>query len=56
MGETKRKCLSEDCDNEAGNLECPKCKSLGIKNSNFCSQECFKRNWVCVSTFQLRSH
>jgi methionyl aminopeptidase len=27
-------------------LQCPKCLSLGIKDSYFCSQDCFKKNWV----------
>ncbi|KAK0725189.1 methionine aminopeptidase [Lasiosphaeris hirsuta] len=42
---TKRKCLGADCDNDAGTLQCPKCLSLGIKDSFFCSQDCFKKNW-----------
>ncbi|PHJ21294.1 methionine aminopeptidase [Cystoisospora suis] len=28
-----------------GDLSCPKCVSLGIKRSYFCSQDCFKANW-----------
>lgn len=43
---TKRKCLSVDCDNDAGSLQCPTCLKLGIKDSFFCSQDCFKKNWV----------
>lgn len=43
---TKRKCLGVDCDNDASALQCPKCLSLGIKDSYFCSQDCFKKNWV----------
>ena len=46
---TKRKCLGADCDQDAGSLQCPTCLKLGIKDSFFCSQDCFKRNWV--STF-----
>ena len=48
---TKRKCLGADCENDAGTLQCPKCLSLGIKDSFFCSQDCFKKNWVrgCVA-------
>ncbi|KAI1267710.1 peptidase M24, structural domain-containing protein [Xylariaceae sp. FL1019] len=40
---TKLKC--QGCDNEAGALQCPKCLDLGVKDSFFCSQDCFKRNW-----------
>jgi methionyl aminopeptidase len=42
----KKKCLGVDCENEASSLQCPKCLSLGIKDSYFCSQDCFKKNWV----------
>ncbi|EAA30034.1 methionine aminopeptidase 1 [Neurospora crassa] len=41
----KKKCLGADCENDAGSLQCPKCLSLGIKGSFFCSQDCFKKNW-----------
>ncbi|KAH8667058.1 putative methionine aminopeptidase, type I [Xylariales sp. PMI_506] len=41
----KRKCLGADCENDAGDLQCPTCLKLGIKNSFFCAQDCFKRNW-----------
>lgn len=43
---SKRKCLSADCENDAGSLQCPTCLKLGIKDSFFCSQDCFKKNWV----------
>lgn len=43
---SKRKCLGADCSNDAGSLQCPKCLTLGIKDSFFCSQDCFKKNWV----------
>ncbi|KAJ4397726.1 Methionine aminopeptidase 1 [Gnomoniopsis smithogilvyi] len=42
---TKRKCLSADCENDAGSLQCPTCLKLGLKDSFFCSQDCFKKNW-----------
>jgi hypothetical protein len=42
----KKKCLGADCDNDAGSLQCPTCLKLGLKGSFFCSQDCFKRNWV----------
>ncbi len=45
---TKRKCLGADCDNDAGSLQCPTCLKLKIKDSYFCSQDCFKRNWVTI--------
>jgi hypothetical protein len=44
----KKKCLGADCDNDAGALQCPTCLKLGIKDSFFCAQDCFKRNWVCT--------
>lgn len=40
------KCSGADCDNEAGSLQCPTCLKLGLTQSYFCSQECFKRNWI----------
>ncbi|PMD24514.1 methionine aminopeptidase [Hyaloscypha hepaticicola] len=43
--EAKRKCSGADCDNDAGSLQCPTCLKQGIKDSFFCSQDCFKRNW-----------
>lgn len=43
--EKKRKCEGADCENDAGALQCPTCQKLG-KDSFFCSQDCFKRNWV----------
>ncbi|KAJ9643981.1 Methionine aminopeptidase 1 [Coniosporium tulheliwenetii] len=39
-----RKCLGKDCPNDAGSLQCPTCQKMG-KESYFCSQDCFKRNW-----------
>lgn len=45
----KKKCLGADCENDAGSLQCPTCLKLGIKDSFFCSQDCFKKNWVCPS-------
>jgi len=44
-----RKCSSKDCSNDAGSLQCPNCQKLG-KESYFCSQDCFKRNWVLSKT------
>ncbi|ETS75262.1 methionine aminopeptidase 1 [Pestalotiopsis fici W106-1] len=41
----KKKCLGADCENDAGSLQCPTCLKLGIKDSFFCSQDCFKKNW-----------
>ncbi|EGU79763.1 methionyl aminopeptidase [Fusarium oxysporum f. sp. raphani 54005] len=41
----KKECMGADCQNEAGSLQCPTCLKLGVKDSFFCSQECFKRNW-----------
>lgn len=40
----ERKCEGENCANDAGSLQCPTCQKLG-KESYFCSQDCFKRNW-----------
>ncbi|KAI8633214.1 methionine aminopeptidase 1 [Xylariaceae sp. FL1651] len=42
---SNRKCLGADCDNDAGALQCPKCLELYNKDSYFCSQDCFKKNW-----------
>ncbi|CAK7221172.1 Methionine aminopeptidase 1 [Sporothrix curviconia] len=42
----KRPCAGGDCSNDAGTLQCPTCLKLGMKDSFFCSQECFGRNWV----------
>ena len=41
----ERKCEGADCNNDAGSLQCPTCQKLG-KESYFCGQDCFKRNWV----------
>jgi hypothetical protein len=48
--EAKRPCAGGDCSNDAGTLQCPTCLKLGMKDSFFCSQECFGRNWVRLST------
>ncbi|KAI1844982.1 hypothetical protein JX266_008775 [Neoarthrinium moseri] len=42
---SKGKCLGADCGNDAGTLQCPTCLKIGVKDSYFCSQDCFKRNW-----------
>ncbi|KAJ4286446.1 Methionine aminopeptidase 1 [Kalmusia sp. IMI 367209] len=42
---TARKCSGKDCENDAGQLQCPNCQKMG-KESYFCSQDCFKRNWA----------
>lgn len=42
--DAQRKCSGKDCENEASALQCPNCQKLG-KESFFCSQDCFKRNW-----------
>ncbi|XP_013774336.1 methionine aminopeptidase 1-like [Limulus polyphemus] len=39
-----RCCLTTDC-HKAARLQCPTCIKLGINDSYFCSQECFKGNW-----------
>ncbi|KAF2436896.1 methionine aminopeptidase [Tothia fuscella] len=39
-----RKCAGGDCSNAADTLQCPSCQKLG-KESFFCGQDCFKRNW-----------
>ncbi|KAF9730591.1 hypothetical protein PMIN06_007664 [Paraphaeosphaeria minitans] len=43
--QSTRKCLGADCENEAGDLQCPTCVKAGMQDSYFCSQDCFKRNW-----------
>lgn len=42
---TKARCQGVDCEKVAGTLQCPTCLTMG-EDSFFCSQECFKRNWV----------
>ncbi|OAQ62678.1 methionine aminopeptidase 1 [Pochonia chlamydosporia 170] len=42
---SKMKCLGADCENDAGALQCPTCLKVGLKDSYFCTQDCFKRNW-----------
>jgi len=37
--------MGDDCNNDAGSLQCPTCLKNGNKESYFCSQDCFKRNW-----------
>lgn len=37
-------CSGVDCANPAGSLKCPTCLKHNV-DSNYCSQECFKRNW-----------
>ncbi|KAK8067543.1 hypothetical protein PG996_006655 [Apiospora saccharicola] len=41
----KKQCLGADCDKDAGDLQCPTCLKLGVKDSFFCSQDCFKKSW-----------
>lgn len=50
---SKAICAGAGCQNGAGALQCPTCQKLGLKNSYFCSQDCFKRNWVCLHAFSL---
>lgn len=37
-------CETPEC-NLAAKLQCPTCVKLGIQNSYFCSQDCFKSSW-----------
>lgn len=46
--------MGADCENDAGSLQCPTCLKLGIKDSFFCSQDCFKKNWVCSCFVEYR--
>ena len=48
-----RQCMGLECPNEAGTLQCPTCLKLSLKDSFFCSQDCFKRSWVCSSDREL---
>ncbi|THC88763.1 hypothetical protein EYZ11_011786 [Aspergillus tanneri] len=41
----ERKCQGADCANDAGTLQCPTCLKIGLNDSFFCSQDCFKKNW-----------
>ncbi|KAK3824862.1 MAG: MetAP 1 [Benniella sp.] len=38
-------CQGANCSKPAS-LQCPNCLKLGIPNSFFCSQDCFKSNWA----------
>ncbi|EPE04466.1 methionine aminopeptidase 1 [Ophiostoma piceae UAMH 11346] len=50
-----RPCAGADCDKEAGSLQCPTCLKQDIKDSFFCSQECFGRNWVAHKTIHKKA-
>ncbi|OBT85945.1 methionyl aminopeptidase [Pseudogymnoascus sp. 03VT05] len=54
--EQKRMCIGADCPNEAGTLQCPTCLKLDIKDSFFCSQDCFKKNWSTHKTAHKSSN
>jgi methionyl aminopeptidase len=41
---TTKSCEKENCENIA-KFHCPTCEKLKLKNSYFCSQECFKSYW-----------
>ncbi len=53
MLDPEKKCSGDDCDNEAGTLQCPTCLKLDIKGSYFCAQDCFKRNWVSYTFIEI---
>ncbi|KAK0846256.1 Methionine aminopeptidase 1 [Friedmanniomyces endolithicus] len=50
-----RKCSGEDCPNDAGALQCPTCQKIG-KESYFCGQDCFKRNWFTTQSTHKTAH
>ncbi|KAK3815185.1 MAG: Metap1 protein [Benniella sp.] len=41
---SEQRCQGLNCGKPAS-LQCPKCLTLGIPNSYFCAQSCFKDNW-----------
>lgn len=43
-------CKGEDC-NKPAKLQCPTCLKAKISGSYFCSQDCFKKNWVIILKF-----
>lgn len=45
MAASDHTCLAEGCSKTA-TLQCPTCIKLKIEGSYFCSQDCFKKNWV----------
>jgi hypothetical protein len=45
MAASDHACLTEGCGKTA-TLQCPTCIKLKIEGSYFCSQDCFKKNWV----------
>ncbi|KAI1268097.1 methionine aminopeptidase 1 [Xylariaceae sp. FL1019] len=42
----EKTCSGVECDKEASTLQCPTCLKLGVKDSYFCSQECFQKSWA----------
>jgi methionyl aminopeptidase len=48
MGEVEvQQCQGAGCTKEA-KLQCPTCLKQNISGSFFCSQVCFKENWVRI--------
>ncbi|KAK6587693.1 methionine aminopeptidase with MYND finger at N-terminus [Cryptosporidium xiaoi] len=46
-GNDLKKRVCEGCNKETNSkLSCPQCSKLGLKKTYFCSQECFRSNWV----------
>ncbi|KAJ1966409.1 Methionine aminopeptidase 1 [Dipsacomyces acuminosporus] len=43
-GLESHKCKADGCDKQA-KLQCPTCVKLEIKDSYFCSQDCFRKSW-----------
>lgn len=50
MAASDHTCLTEGCGKTA-TLQCPTCIKLKIEGSYFCSQDCFKKNWVRILHF-----
>lgn len=50
-----KSCAGKDCPNPVDTLKCPICQKAG-KDVFFCSQECFKKNYVCHDCSPLTSH
>lgn len=45
-------CAGKDCPNTNATLKCPTCLKNG-KDVFFCSQDCFKKNWVRVHAYKF---
>ena len=50
-----RRCSGIECTKAATKLKCPTCQKLGLPNTYFCSQACFKENWLVHKLIHSRA-